>query len=289
MRLWLASVCFFALAGLSAYSAPDRPGELRQIGRIDHRPMRETSGLVQSRTYPGVYWAICDSGNHAHLYAVDRAGKLVAEYRVRGATNVDWEAITIDDSGNLFIADVGNNSTRVLPKGLSTRRVYRVKEPDPRSVSRSPSGKHSLPEVPLDKTYYYTFPGMPFDCEAVFVRRGEFYLISKMKKGETTKLYRLPLDRPGESTKLIEVCSLPKLKTVTDACLSPDGRRLAVCSYSYAAVFELQPCDAIESLGTRRPTVVRFPTETSIEACAWNGDELILASESREVYTLRFP
>jgi hypothetical protein len=251
--------------------------------------MRETSGLVQSRTYPGVFWAICDSGNPAHLYAIDRTGKLVAEYRVRGATNVDWEAITIDDSGNLFIGDVGNNSTRILPHGLPSRRVYRVKEPDPRGFSASSSRKHSVPEVPLDQTYYYTFPDTPFDCEAVFVRRGEFYLISKKKKGETTKLYRLPLNSPGETTTLIEICSLPQLRTVTDACLSPDGRRLAVCSYSYAAMFKLHPCDPIKSLSERRPTVVRFPTETSIEACAWNGDELILAGESREVYTLRFP
>ena len=60
------------------------------------------------------------------VVAINALGRLIAEFPVEGATNEDWEDITIDDAGNLYIGDIGNNKNE-----RDDLRVYRVPEPDP--------------------------------------------------------------------------------------------------------------------------------------------------------------
>jgi hypothetical protein len=267
----------------AAESGPAARGQPHQIGRITHPPLGEASGLVKSRQHPGVFWVINDSGNEPHLYAVNRTGKLLAEYRVKGALNADWEALAADRAGHLYIGDIGNN----LPIGRLPRRwVYRVKEPDPAQAPARAGPDDPLPELAVDQTYFYTFPAEPFDAEGMFFDRGSLYLVSKVSQGPT-RLYRLPLERPGKSVALIAVGELAGIPAVTDAALSDDGRKLAVCSSSYAALFELEAGEMVGRLTEKVPKVVRFaPRE--IEGCCWDGDDLILVSETRELYRLRF-
>lgn len=254
-----------------------KDGDLKRIGTLVHPAIAEASGLTPSRQHAGVFWTINDSGNAPHLFAVDRSGKLRAEFRVKGALNLDWEALASDEAGYLYIGDVGNNA---VPGGLARRWVYRIKEPNPQQ------GAGGVQEVALDRVYPYTFPAKPFDVEGMFVHKDKLYLISKVPKAPT-KLYQLPLDQPGQAVQLVEVCDLPGVTLVTDAALSPDGRRLAVCSDSYAAKFELNADEPLESLKHKTPRMVRFPAK-NIEGCCWDGDDLLLVSEDREIFVLRF-
>ena len=109
---------------------PAAPGPLQRLGRLDHPPIREASGIVASRRHPGVFWVHNDSGNAAALFAVKRDGTLVREYAVR-APNLDWEDIATDDDGHLYIGDIGNNGKR-----LRIRAIYRLDEPDPAAAGR---------------------------------------------------------------------------------------------------------------------------------------------------------
>ena len=262
-----------ALAALLCLAGPQEPPET--IGRIEHAPIREASGLVRSRTHKGIFWTVNDSGNAPRLYAIERTGALVADYEVTKVINLDWEALALDDKGHLFIGDVGNN---VTPKGLATRWVYRLKEPDPRRAAKAPR------QIAVEKSIGYRFPGKPFDVEGMFAWKGSLVLVSKRKTGEETKLYRLALDGPEDKlTRLEEICVLPGLTTVTGADLSPDGRRLAFCSYRYAAFFELGPDEKLGALASKRARLVRFG-KTSVESCAFDGAELILVAENRSIY-----
>ena len=111
--------------------ADDPRVELRHIGTIDEPLIREPSGLVRSRQYPGVFWILSDSGNPPFLYAIQRTGKVIARYHIVDAVNLDWEALAADDRGNLFVADVGNNVS--LPR----RWIYRLREPNPNAPDRN--------------------------------------------------------------------------------------------------------------------------------------------------------
>ncbi|MBW2714064.1 MAG: hypothetical protein JRC77_09980, partial [Deltaproteobacteria bacterium] len=100
----------------------------RVNGGISNCP--EMSGMVKSRQYPDVFWVHGDSGNKPTLYAIDRSGKTIARFLVRGGFNEDWEDIAVDDAGNLYVGDIGNNSFQ--RKRLT---VYQIPEPDPRKGS----------------------------------------------------------------------------------------------------------------------------------------------------------
>jgi len=63
-----------------------------------------------------------DSGDKPILYFVNLKGKLIHQVIVNNANNVDWEDITKDDKGNIYIADIGNNSNQ--RKDL---RIYKIK------------------------------------------------------------------------------------------------------------------------------------------------------------------
>ena len=55
-------------------------------------------------------WTIEDSGNKNNLYGLNKNGKTVKDIDISNASNIDWEDLTSDNSGNLYIGDFGNNS-----------------------------------------------------------------------------------------------------------------------------------------------------------------------------------
>jgi hypothetical protein len=85
-------------------------GDAWEIHRIESQAIAESSGLVASRTHPGVFWTHNDSGDVARLFAIDARGALVGEFHVAGASHRDWEDIAADDAGYLYVGDFGNNA-----------------------------------------------------------------------------------------------------------------------------------------------------------------------------------
>src|SRR5205814_10079867 len=132
-----------------------------------HPRIGESSGIVASRQYPGVFWTHNDGGGFKKqvLYGITRAGKFLAEFRVVGALLHDWEDIAIDAEHHLFAGDIGNN--------VSVRTqlaVYQLDEPNPKS-----SGS-----IAVKRGWQLRFPKAPFDCESLFVWKGWGYVISKV-------------------------------------------------------------------------------------------------------------
>jgi hypothetical protein len=251
-----------------------------RIGRIDHPPVREPSGLVASRQHPGVFWTICDSGNLPQLFAIDRSGKLLAEYDVAKTVNVDWESIAVDDQGNLCIGDIGNNGA-LLP----LRWVLKLREPNPHEDAAGPAGRTGTRSLPVEKTLSYRFPGTVFDAEATFVRGGSIYVLSKTQA--RTGLYRLPLAGVTEPQTLQKICDVPAINIVTGADISADGRRVALCSCREVVVFELGE-DGVEALAGEPKQRIPFRAP-EVEGCAWDGDDILLVSEDRSLYRVRLP
>ena len=74
----------------------DLPKELKEVSGIQVVP---NSDLI---------WMLNDSGNSPKLYGVSKKGKIKKELLIQ-AKNKDWEDITTDSIGNIYIADFGNN------------------------------------------------------------------------------------------------------------------------------------------------------------------------------------
>jgi hypothetical protein len=249
------------------------PGPLKPAGRLEHRPIREASGIVASRRRPGVFWVHNDSGNPPALFAVKSDGTLLKQYAVK-APNLDWEDIAVDDEGHLYIGDIGNNG-----RLLRVRAIYRIDEPDPAQPDEGP--------LPLTGAWYYRFsPEGRFDAEGLFIDRGRAVIVAKSFDNRPAELFALPLgvksplEAPALSRKLGALAGF--VEPATGAALAAGGRRLAVCSYRVARVYgrEAALSDDWSLLAT-----VRFEAD-GIEAITWDNDDLILASEGRDLYRI---
>lgn len=247
------------------------PEPLRPTGRMEHPALREVSGLVASRRHPGIFWAHNDSGNAPALFALRADGSLVREYAV-AAPNLDWEDIAIDDLGHLYVGEIGNNGGR-----LPVRGVYTIDEPDP-----------TAPDVgvlPLRSESYYRFPDSGrFDAEGLFLSGGRAIVVSKRSDRGEAELWAAPLEPPAPIFRPAmpeRLGTLPGfVEGVTGADLSADGRYLAATGYAVLRVYER------DERGAWLPIAgLRFQAD-GVEAIAWDGGDLILASEERSLYRI---
>ena len=272
------------------------------VGKLTQPGLAESSGIVASRKYPGVYWSMNDSGHPPMLYAVNSTGKGLGRIALTGAKNIDWEDIAIDAEGMLYIGDVGDNSRK-----RKVLTVYAVGEPDPKSKPKS---------VAVKCKYRFRYPAGdgPFDCEAMFVRKGWAYLITKeMPKA---RLYRVRLNGVSASAgKTLQAEYLGLLRGaqwVTAADICPAGRRIAVLSYLGVWVYQLdkpiekvvavaqaasQPSATTQAAPATRPVrVVRVkPLKRSVmlrqaEAVCFEAGRcskaLLITNEQRQVYRM---
>jgi hypothetical protein len=238
------------------------------IGRLNSPRLSESSGLVKSRKYPDIFWTHNDSGNLPALFAVKLTGEVVAEIPVAGATNVDWEDLAIDDRGNLYIGDIGDNRRR-----RASYQIYELPEPDPFARPIKPAQ--------VAKVHRYRFPDRRFNCEAMFIYKDRLHIITKEPQARPI-IYRLEPD----SDKMLTpkpVCTLPLL-FVTAADVSLDGKMLVVCCYGQLAVFEIG--DDLSKIGRRRPKRVSLPAGLQTEACSFDGSDVIVTAESRQIWRI---
>lgn len=263
----------------------DRPAPLQMLGRLDHPPIREASGIVASRRHPGVFWIHNDSGNPPALFAVKGDGTLLREYAV-GVPNIDWEDIAIDDDGHLYLGEIGNNINRI-----PVRAVYRLDEPDPTRQDRTEAGAETasgaMPKLAVTLASYYRFAsGGRFDAEGLFIDRGRAVVVAKTLDGREAELFAIPLDPPSPLIRPAtpeRIGALPGfVEPATGADLATDGLRLAACSYQVVRVYGRQDRDSDHwsLLAT-----VRFEAD-GIEAIAWEGDDLVLAGEGRGLFRI---
>lgn len=115
--------------------------------------LKEISGLES--IYDTLLIAHNDGGNKPLLYVLNLKGEINKTCLIRNAKNTDWEDVTKDDKGNLYIADIGNNSNKrrkvrilkvvidsVLYADSVTAEIYPFSYPDQNSFPPSLSELH---------------------------------------------------------------------------------------------------------------------------------------------------
>jgi hypothetical protein len=182
------------------------------------KELPEASGIVVLQNH---FWIINDSGNDSKLYKMDYAGLLVDSIYIKGG-NVDWEDLTIDPSGNIYIADFGNNTN-----DRNDLVIFKVRYTD--------LGKDTV--VPEEIHFNYgnqtSFPPqanqMNFDCEALIWYADHLLLFTKNRsESKQTKIYRIS-DMPGNYTTY-PLDSIPTNGWITSASLSYNKKHLMLLS-----------------------------------------------------------
>ena len=249
----------------------------RLAGLITTGLLDEISGLAASHVHEDVLWAINDGGNPAELYAINRRGRLLARYDVRGARNIDWEdlsSFTLQGKHYLLVADTGDNG------GKRKDIVLHVFE-EPATLEGG--------ELKPAWTIRARWPDGPRDCEAVAVdaAAGQVLLISK--KRNPPDLFTLPLAKARgvrEARRIGRLAGVPPASAelrrndpklaqlfpqVTAADLSPDGRTLAVLTYGSVLFYRRTPGEDWRTAVARMPETHDVPLIPQAEALAWSA------------------
>jgi hypothetical protein len=249
----------------------------RRTGTFKNPRLDESSGVVASRRHPGLLWTMNDSGGDPVLFLTDTTGAALGVYPVRGASNVDWEALGRGPCGNrecLVIGDTGDNGER-----RSSVTLYRMPEPDTGAVARrAGTGAESLT---------LRYPDRPHDVEALYVEPdGAIVLITKGRRGGVVT-FRVPAEAwgtrrvvtPAEADRLPIPASMMTGRVVTDAAIAPDGRHVAVRTYRDVYFF-LRGSDGHLRVDPNRPVCDIAGREPQGEGLDFlDRDTLVLTSE----------
>jgi hypothetical protein len=242
---------------------------------FDNHHIDESSGLVRSRTQPGILWTLNDSNNPPELFATDSLGTDRGVVKVAGAENVDWEALGIAHCGSsdcLYAADVGDNR-----ENRSAVVIYRVQEPR--------VGRDSV--VQPDLVLRITYPDKPHNVEAVFVTGTQDIFIITKSGSEPPAVYRVPGTAwpLGEATaELVQTLPIPSNESsryfVTDATLSEDERRVAIRTYRYIYFFSFDGNRLTPEPGQSRCEANGLDIQG--EGIAWLGGDTLATSSERQ-------
>ncbi len=248
---------------------------------FQYKEIDESSAIVKSRQFEGVFWTLNDSGDRARIFPFTLDGKMVTpewypEYDgldIKDAVNIDWEDIAADDKGNLIIGACGNNgNTR---KDLA---FYIVQEPVPNDVIATRYTK----KIPFRYPDQEKFPPKKrnFDCEAVFYADGHIYVLSKNRSDTNTTLYRLDSESQQEVNVLTKLATFDvKVGLVTAADCTPDGKKLAVLTYGNIWIF------SSDTPGEWFNGSIRYmPIKAKqCEGICWDGDKLVMTNEQKDI------
>jgi hypothetical protein len=241
------------------------PG-VTQVGTLANPAITESSGVVASRQYTNVFWTHNDGGKSETLFAINREGKTLSEFKVLGAKIDDWEDIATDNERHLYIADTGDNDAK-----RKRVAVYRIDEPDPASTAGVVRTTHK---------WQLRWPNGPVDSEGLFVYGTNGYLVTKVKNDRRAEVYRFQLNA-AESQMLEPVARLTIDSPVTAAGISSNGAAIAFVAANGLYVYPFG--GDISKLAEQRPYYVRFRHD-SMEACTFVPEGLLTTTESKEIY-----
>ncbi|HEX5624409.1 MAG TPA: hypothetical protein VFX48_00215 [Saprospiraceae bacterium] len=140
------------------------------------------------------FWSMEDNNSPAELFEIDADCRILRRLFIQGVSKRDWEDISSDDEGNLYIGDFGNNSNN--RKDL---RIYIVKNPE--LTSSDTVGAEVISFTYVRQT---AFPPptsqLHYDMEAMVWFDDSLHLFSKNRTEPfdgMTYHYKLPAE-PGQ-------------------------------------------------------------------------------------------
>lgn len=237
--------------------------------------LNEVSGIAFD-AQENLFWMVNDSGNKPILYGVDKKGTIIKTLTIK-AKNRDWEDLTMDPEGNIYIGNFGNNNND--SKDLSIYKISRDSITSNRKAITPEVIRFSYPEQvkfpPKKKNRH-------FDSEAFFFFKDSLYLFTKSRapkeKGKT-KLYQLPTKAGTYSAKYLDAFNSCEDNGcwITSADISKDGSLVVLLNEKSAYVFSDFKGNQFLK-GT--PRIIDFEHSSQKESvCFKNNNTLYIADE----------
>ncbi len=268
----------------------DTYGPATILGVLRDPAIKESSGLVASRSTPGLFWTHNDSGNGPYIYAFDNRGVRKGVWRVAGVSARDWEGIAAGpgpqrNQSYLYIGDIGDNRQQ-----RSEIVVYRVPEPvitaaDTSSTKSKPRLTESAEVIRL------RYPDGKHDAETLMVHpvTGSLFIVTKVAFANPG-IYEAstPVNFDGPLTlKRLGELNIPSLLggIITGGDISPDGRRVALCDYMQGYEIVLPDRAAFNTIWNQPLRPIGLGQRKQGEAIAYRLDGRALLATSEGVPT----
>lgn len=201
------------------------------------KKIKEASACEISKASP-LIWTIEDSHNENILFGFNEKGELIKQIRISNVENNDWEDLTSDDEGNIYIGDFGNNNNE-----RQNLAIYKINASD---LSKDEAKAESIVQ------FYYPeqteFPPKKkdriFDVESFFIHNNKFYLFTKNRSSKfdgTTVLYEIDNNStqklPAKKIGSFVTCEHFNHCAVTSADISPNKDKVAILSSDKVWIF----------------------------------------------------
>jgi sugar lactone lactonase YvrE len=180
----------------------DLPNSLPEISAVEKLPKSKT------------LWVIQDAGNNNHVYGLNTKGDIIKDIEITNAVNEDWEDLTSDEFGNIYIGDFGNNS-----KKRHAFTIYKVNSNTESKKTIANKIEFELPKKEKSK-----------DFEAFVLFDGYFYIFSKETKNFIT--LKVPNKSGKHVAEIIDEYNFEgKNNRITSATINKDGTQLYLLNH----------------------------------------------------------
>jgi hypothetical protein len=256
------------------------------LGVLKDPAIKESSGLVASRSTPGLFWTHNDSGDGPFIYGFDNRGGRKGVWRVAGASARDWEDMAAGpgperNQSYLYIGDIGDNREQ-----RSEIVVYRIREPAI-TAADAPSTKSKPRLTESAEAIRLRYPDGKHDAETLMVHpvTGSIFVVTKVAFVNPS-IYEaagpVSSDRPITLKRLGEL-NIPSLLggIITGGDISPDGRRVALCDYMQGYEIVLPQGAAFNKIWNQPLMPIGLGQRKQGEAIAYrlDGKALLATSE----------
>lgn len=163
------------------------------------KKLKEVSGITVSKDKKTI-WAIEDQGNKNVVYGLDLKGNLTSDVLVENTENHDWEDITADSAGNIYIGDFGNNDNDRQNLSILKIDLKDASQKSTKVLQETKFHYEGQTEFPPKKSNWL------YDCEAFVEMNGNFYLFTKNRsKGfdGTFLVFQVPNKQGNFEAKLV--------------------------------------------------------------------------------------
>ena len=230
----------------------DVSGELHEVSAIETVP---NSNL---------YWVIEDAGNSNTIYGLNTKGTIQKSVTIDNIDNKDWEDLTSDISGHLYIGDFGNNNKK--------RKLFSIYKIDLHDIladkTQAKSIQFSLPDHIKSK-----------DFESFFLWNDTFYIFSKDHK--KCFLFKVPNAIGKHTAKFISEHKFDKKDNkITSADISSDGQTVVLLTHN--KLWKLTKFEG-ENFFSGRIESLAFDHNSQKEGiCFKNKNEVLITEESEQ-------
>lgn len=241
------------------------------------KSLKEVSGIIYHPA-TDLIWTLEDSGNQNEVYGLDSKGEIANTIVIEDTENTDWEDITKDREGNLYIGDFGNNDN--VRQDLC---IYKINKNALKQEKAVPAYKISF-AYPEQKDFPPKKTEMLYDVEGFFEFKNNFYLFTKNRsKGfdGTAFLYKIP-NAPGFHQAVLmgkfNTCDSYNHCAITAATISPDETKIVLLTHDKIILLENFKGDHFLD-GTQ--TTLELDHFSQKEAVCFKDDDLLLIADER--------